>query len=161
MELLAVLGILILVGTLLVGVISRMHGIGDRARCTANLRALYIGLDSYVKNVGHWPKQPAFPRGKEKEYANWWIRTLEPYDVPPSAWKCPGVTRLGSITADGESPKVHYSPTMFDQAPNTPYKWSNMPWLVEIGNIHGHGALMIFPDGSVRDFDDVMNDHAR
>ena len=161
MELLAVLGIMIIIATLLIGVASRMHGIGDRARCTANLRTIYFGLDNYMKEVGNWPQQPDFPRGKEKEYGDWWVRTLEPYGVTPSAWKCPGVTRLGSITAAGESPKVHYSPTMFDQAPTTPHKWSNMPWVIEIGNIHGHGALMIFPDGSVRDFDDVMVDHAR
>ncbi|MGC1479193.1 MAG: hypothetical protein WA771_01715 [Chthoniobacterales bacterium] len=161
MELFAVLGILIIIFTLLIGVVSRMHGIGDRARCTANLRTLYLGLDNYVKEVGNWPQQPSFPGGKEKEYGEWWINKLEPYGVPPSAWKCPGVTRLGSITADGESPLIHYSPTMFDRSPTTPQKWPNMPWLVEIGNIHGHGALMIFPDGSVRDFDDVMVDHAR
>ncbi len=161
MELLAVLGIIVIIATLLVGVFSRMHGVGDRAACTANLRVLYIGLDTYLKDVGNWPQQPKFTQNEEKEYGQWWIDKLEPYDVSESAWTCPGITRLGAITKDGGSPLIHYSPTMFDANPITPLKWSNMPWLVEIGNIHGHGALMIFPDGSVRDLDNVLVDHAR
>jgi type II secretory pathway pseudopilin PulG len=160
-ELLAVLGIVVVIATLLVGVVSRMHGIGDRAKCTTNLRVLYIGLDSYLKNVGNWPQQPHFGQNEETEYGQWWIDKLKPYDVSEAAWKCPGITRLGSITKDGGSPLISYSPTMFDSNPITPLKWSNMPWLVEIGNIHGNGALMIFPDGSVRDLDNVMVDQAR
>ncbi len=161
MELLAVLGIIAIIATLLVGVFSRMHGVGDRAACTANLRVLYIGLDAHLKDVGQWPQQPKFDYSDEEARGEWWVDKLKPYDVVDAAWKCPGITRLGSITKDGGSPFIHYSPTMFDGNPITPMKWSNMPWLVEIGNIHGHGALMIFPDGSVRDLDNVLVDSAR
>jgi hypothetical protein len=42
---------------------------------------------------------------------------------------------------------------MFDSKPGTARKWANMPWFIEIANVHGHGPLMILPDGSVHDYD--------
>jgi len=68
-------------------------------------------------------------------------------------WQCPGILRLGKIQKNGKTPRVHYSPTMFDGKPETPRKWPRMPWIVEIGSVHGHGPLCILPDGSVHDWD--------
>jgi prepilin-type processing-associated H-X9-DG protein len=36
-----------------------------------------------------------------------------------------------------------------------PYKYPQ-PWLIEIGNMHGHGANICFPDGSIRTMNDVI-----
>jgi hypothetical protein len=152
----AVVGIVIILITLLVSVISRLPGLGDRAKCTANLRGLALGLSNYLEDTGHWPDQPEFTHEQQNQYEDWWINELKPYDIPAKAWQCPAILRLGKIQQNGFTPRIHYFPTMFDQKPGTPRKWPTMPWLVEIANVHGHGALLVLPDGSVHDWDLYM-----
>lgn len=53
-------------------------------------------------------------------------------------------------------PRIHYTPTMFDDKQGTPYKWPKQPWLIEIGDMHGNGALAGFPDGSTRAINDIL-----
>ena len=130
-------------------------------RCTENLRGIYLGLNAYLEQNGRWPQQPAFNQGQQSQYGDWWIAALKDYGVPAKMWQCPGVLRLGSITKDGKPRKVHYSPTMFDDKPGTPRKWGNMPWLVEVGNAHGHGPLIILPDGSIHDYDTYLAQFAK
>ncbi len=81
---------------------------------------------------------------------------MKPYVDTEKAWKCPSVERLISKRRPDGRPKMHYTPSMFDPAPNAPYRWSTQPWLVEIGNMHGRGANILFPDGSIRPMDDVV-----
>ncbi len=161
LELLAVIGIVVILLVLLTAVISRLPGAGDRARCTSNLKALYVGLDSHLQDRGSWPQEPMFTIEQDNERGEWWIKQLQPYDVSESAWQCPAILRLGKIQKDGTSPKIHYSPTPFDKKPETPHKWPTQPWLIEIASVHGHGPLIIFTDGSVRDFDNVMAEAAK
>ncbi len=153
MEFVAVVAIVLILITLLTSVISRLPGVGDRVRCTTNLRGLALGLTNYMEDKGHWPSQPNFTHTQQKEYEDWWINELKPYDISEKVWQCPAILRLGKIQQNGTSPRVHYSPTMFDSKPTTPRKWSNMPWLIEIANVHGHGPLLILPDGSVHDYE--------
>jgi type II secretory pathway pseudopilin PulG len=161
LELLAAIVIIIILAVLLVGVVSRLPGAADRVRCTQNLRSLYIGLNSYTEEKGHWPSQPPFSRDQQATYENWWISELKPYGITESVWQCPGILRLGKIQNSGTSPKVHYSPTMFDSKPGTNKKWPNMPWLIEIASVHGHGPLLILPDGSVHDYDTFLEQFAK
>jgi hypothetical protein len=153
LELLAVITILVILIMLMTGVISKLPGAADRVRCTQNLKSLYVGLSSYMDENGHWPNEPNFGPEQQTQMEDFWIKTLKPYDISEDVWKCPGITRLGKIQANGTSPRVHYSVTRFDQKPETPRKWPNMPWIVEIGNAHGHGPLLILQDGSVHDWD--------
>ena len=83
-------------------------------------------------------------------------RRLPVYTAPHVALK-PGrhEWRCACLRPDGR-PLLHYTPAMFDESPYTPYRWPNQPWLSEIGNMHGRGALMCFPDGSIRAMDDVV-----
>ena len=61
--------------------------------------------------------------------------------------------RLRSRTKDEEELKGTYLPTRFSaSSPMAAYRWGNQPWLVEIGDHHGEGMLVLFPDGSVRPF---------
>jgi len=152
--------VLILIG-LLAGVVSRLPGAADRVRCTENLKQLYLGLNGYLEDNGHWPQEPPLTYSQQKEHADFWMTALRPYGITDATWQCPGVLRLGKLKQDVNAPKMHYSPTPFDNKPMTPKKWSTMPWVVEIGNIHGHGPLLILPDGSVHDWDDYLFQLAR
>lgn len=132
----------------------------DRAegvKCAQNMKSLSVSLGSYVQDVGHWPQEPEdiWLANNNNAYEDWWLKTLEPYGGTEMVWQCPTIRRKVVVKSKAGRPKVHYTPTMFDATPYTPFKWSTQPWLVEIGNMHGRGALLCFPDGSVRSMSDV------
>jgi len=155
-ELLAGMAIMVILATLVTTVVSRLPGAADRSKCSANLRNLHIALDTYLQEQTKWPQQPDFDITQQTEYENWWMKTMAPYGMTPGTWQCPAVLRLGKLQAHRQSPLIHYTPTMFDANPSTPRKWNTQPWAVEIANVHGRGALLLFPDGSIRDLDDVL-----
>jgi hypothetical protein len=144
--------VLILAG-LLFGVMQRLPGAADRVRCSQNLKELYVGLSNYTEDNNHWPQCPPLTYDQQNQIADFWINTLKPYGVTDAVWQCPGIQRLGKIQQVGHTPRMHYSPTQFDDKPGTPRKWPNQPWVVEIANVHGHGPLLIRSDGSVHDWD--------
>ncbi len=161
-ELIAVIGILAVLIVLFAGVVGRLPGVGDRAKSTSNLRALHLALDQYMDDHNQqWPQQPMFSAAQQKQYEDWWLDALKPYDIKPVTWQCPAILRLGKIQQNGISPRIHYSPTMFDGRPNTAFRWPNMPWLVQIANVFGHGPLLILPDGSVHDWDTYLAQHQK
>lgn len=157
-ELLAMLGILAVLAALVVTVVGRLPGSADRAKCTSNLRNLHLALDNYMSEHSVWPQQPHFDITQQAAYEAWWINRLAEYGMTEDTWQCPAILRLGKIQENGTTPRVHYSPTMFDEGPRAAYRWPGQPWAIEIANAHGRGALILFPDGSVRDLDSVLAD---
>lgn len=130
------------------------------ARCMGNMRSLHVSLGSYVTDVGHWPQVPeaidVSSSDDDSAYEDWWLNELKAYGGIPAVWQCPLIqSQVSSKSPDGR-PKIHYTPTPFDEKPASPYKWNTQPWLVEIGNIHGRGANICFTDGSIRSMDDVL-----
>jgi type II secretory pathway pseudopilin PulG len=123
----------------------------DAMRCMGNMRSLHTSLAAFVHDNAHWPQEPdeLWEGDNEGASEDWWIETLTPYGGEEGVWKCPTLNR--QLRKEGETrPRAHYSPTRFDEKPFTPFRWSTQPWLVEIGNMHGRGAHIIFPDGSIR-----------
>jgi prepilin-type N-terminal cleavage/methylation domain-containing protein len=164
LELLTVVVILAVLAVLVYGTWDQIRMRAERANCTANLRSLHAALSSYVTDKGRWPQCPhpiASP-----QYDQWWMDELLKMSVAEKTWKCPTLVRvsgdfdggLGERDPEAEKagkPKhkqIHYMPTPFDDQPQTPRRWPTQPWLIEIGNLHGEGPLMVFPDGSVVSF---------
>ena len=52
--------------------------------------------------------------------------------------------------------RLDYFPMSFDDKPTTPHQWPRQPWFVETANVHGHGNLIIFTDGSAGQTDDLI-----
>jgi prepilin-type N-terminal cleavage/methylation domain-containing protein len=130
----------------------------DSARCMANMRSLQVSLASYIQDKGQWPQPPEglWEAEDEGPYEDWWIENLTPYGGEPRVWQCPTIARLVAKTSPDGRPRMHYAPTPFDEKPFTPFRWATQPWLIEIGNMHGRGAHIIFPDGSIRVMDDIV-----
>ncbi|MBE2203333.1 MAG: type II secretion system protein [Chthoniobacterales bacterium] len=130
------------------------------AKCMGNMRSLHVSLGSYVTDTGHWPQLPEnldVSGSNDAAYEDWWLEELKPYGGIPSVWQCPLIqSKISNKDPDGR-PRIHYTPTPFDEIPSTPFKWPTQPWLVEIGNIHGRGANICFTDGSIRSMDDVLD----
>lgn len=87
---------------------------------------------------------------------DWWLKLMDPYVNTRKVWLCPILER-GKVSAPSGDPlKMHYIPTQFDGTKMAPFRWPRQPWLIEMANAHGEGALILFPDGSVRSFKQVL-----
>lgn len=157
MTVMVVIGILV---TMLVPVVSSMTARMERSKCTANLRTVYLGAESYLQDQKRWPQiNPALAASATSEqYARLWIAALAPYKVPKESWRCPTVQKA---MEEGREPneklkeRIDYFPTPFDDKEITPHRWATQPWFIERGAVHGDGNLMIFPDGSIRSLDEI------
>jgi len=158
LEITAVVVILMVLGALVFQVSKRIPTLADKAVCVSNMRNLHGALSAYTIENQQWPQQPMFDPSQEAEMDKWWIETLSPYGMDAeSSWHCPGIRRLGTISLAAEEgePIIHYMPTMFDPRPSTPFRWKWQPWAVEIADVHGMGAHVLFQDGSVRTMRDL------
>jgi hypothetical protein len=162
LELLTVLVIIVVLAVLGVGMFDQIRTRSERVNCTSNLRNLYAGLQSYIVQYGHWPQNPH--KLADKDHDSWWIDELQKVGLGEKSWLCPTHARFakaaareaGKVVDDSNKKKsdreIHYMPTPFDANQATPRRWPTQPWLVETGNFHGDGPLVIFPDGTVISF---------
>ena len=156
-ELLAVICIIMILGLLIAPNYKRLVAQAAQAGCMSNLRALHVGLGSYLNDNGDvWPQGPAPTAGAA--WADFWINTLKPFGIDRRTWECPAIGEmLGE--ADGDQitdASIHYTPTMFGPTPGIARRWPTQPWLIERADAHGNGALICFTDGSVKSFNKVL-----
>jgi len=124
------------------------------AGCVSNLRIIHVGLNTYM--IDHdmvWPQVPDIDVDNEQAEFKWWAEKLKDEDVAARHWVCPSDNsvspeekkNLGKGEFFGS-----YLPTMFDDMPNTAFKWKQ-PWVIERGSYHGEkkGPNMLMPDGTV------------
>jgi len=157
LELVTVIVVIAILVTMLLPVVSSMTARMDRAKCTMNLKSLYVGTESYLQDQKRWPQIDPNLAGEtdSDEYARQWMAALNPYKISKETWHCPTTQKQLSAaesTPNSESPKerIDYLPTPFDDKEMTPHRWSGQPWFIERGSLHADGNLMIFPDGSVK-----------
>ncbi len=155
--------VVIIIGILAVMIFESYQSFVDRAarvRCAANLRNLHVALAAYTLDQGHWPQCP-YEIG-DTQFDSWWMREMSRYGLSRTNWECPTLLRRQKEgVADSEKAdkkQMHYIPTPFDDGARTPYKWPSQPWAVEIGDFHGDGNLILFPDGTIRGFNQFISD---
>ena len=126
----------------------------------SNMRSLQVSLASYVQDRGHWPQVPpeidVSASENDAAYEDWWLEELKDYGGTEKVWQCPTIKRMVMSKNPDGRPKISYTPTPFDELAFTPYRWAKQPWLIEIGNMHGHGAFICFPDGSIKTMGDII-----
>jgi type II secretory pathway pseudopilin PulG len=158
-ELLVAIVLAMLVAALIMTAVPFIRDRAEAIKCGNNLRQLQVALAAAIQDKGQWPQEPKYiwESNNQDLYEDWWLEELKPYGIIEKSWQCPTIYRKISSKAKDGRPKLHYTPTRFDDKPGTPYKWPKQPWLVEIGNMHGAGALMAFPDGSTRAINEVLS----
>lgn len=160
-ELLTVLVIVAVLAALVAGLFDQLRSRSERVNCTSNIRGLYSGFQSYLVQYGSWPQNRL--KISDEGYDGWWIDELRKVGIPEKGWHCPTHERMekaaaqqaikGKVETNQKKHRtIHYMPTPFDDNPNTPRRWPTQPWVVETGNFHGDGPLIIFPDGTVNSF---------
>ena len=155
-ELMVTIAIIGILSTLLLPELSTLPERAGKVVCIGHLRSLHVSLGAYLNDNEIWPQCPDDAEGAAAE--QFWFDALKDYGGDPNIWLCPTLVRqLGSdFATNSEAPKMHYTPTQFDDNPMTPRKWASQPWLIEIGDMHHCGNLMIRADGAVQSLRDAL-----
>ncbi len=156
-ELLLVMVIIALLSVVAFPMFGYFMAKGRFAACISHLRALHTCFDTYM--LDHDMVWPQPPPGKfentenESDQWEWWHETLKPYGSSKGFWLCPeDAESQEQMHSETENYASSYIPTMFDEVPNVAYSWTNQPWLIERGQLHGKktGPNLLMPDGSIR-----------
>ena len=155
-EILAAVGILAILVALATFAYRPLIARAENTKCMTNMKSLHTSLSTYIQDKAEWPQEPPelISTGQSDALEDWWFETLRPYGAPIEVWRCPSLFRLLQKGDANERPKLHYMPSKFDPGALSPYRWATQPWLVEIGNMHGRGGNICFPDGSIRQMDE-------
>jgi type II secretory pathway pseudopilin PulG len=159
-----VISIIAVVAAITVPIVRSVRARAQRVQCVANLRNLHVATAQYVQDNDKWPQIAAgFDDEDDTSYAQEWIAALAPYHVEKKNWICPTLqSLLGNrdyYSAGNE--RVDYFGMPFDDKPMTPYQWPRQPWFVESADVHGHGQLIIFTDGSISDYKTLLAESKR
>jgi len=158
LEVFTVVVIIAILAALLLPVFSSLRSRAQRVQCTANLRSLYLAANVYVQQNGSWPQITMSDSDTaEQDYANAWIAALAPFGPTQKTWICPTIQGLvgNPDLSNPQNVRVDYIAMTFDDKPTTPYLWPRQPWFAELGDVHGHGNLIVFADGSISDLQTV------
>lgn len=149
LEILVALMVLAVLAGILIPGFGAIKRRAEKARCIGNLRTIHAGFDGYLLDKNQWPQLPqGYEEWEETRYFKWWIQSIEPYGVGREVWLCPS----DKISSDSSEPASEYHSTYavthFNPHQYTPYRWQQ-PWAIERGNLHGKGAHILMPDGSI------------
>jgi prepilin-type N-terminal cleavage/methylation domain-containing protein len=154
-----VLAVLAVIAILIAFIVPNYRPLLERAQgviCASHMRSIRLAMDNYLNDHQQvWPQGPSPQEGRA--WSDFWLATLAPYGITASTWQCPTIRGSMGESMNEEQP-LHYMPAMFDATPGIARRWATQPWLVEIANAHGQGALVCFPDGSVKSFNQILSE---
>ena len=156
METIVIVAVVIVLAAIAIPSFSKFFTNATRVHCMSNMRSLHGCFASYVNDVGYWPQQPDSIKPSSEQYEDWWLATMRPYTGTDKIWICPALKKADAKGMNNQTLKLHYAPTRFDANKITPYRWPTQPWLIEIGDAHGTGALIMFPDGSIKSLQEIL-----
>jgi type II secretory pathway pseudopilin PulG len=155
LEVLVVILVIGIISVLAMPIYSGLRARAQRVQCMANLKNLSVGAEQFLQQNGYWPQiSPASESETAmQDYARSWIAILKPFNVTEKTWICPTIQNLlgNPDYLQTDNVRVDYAAMLFDDKPTTPHQWSRQPWFIETGDVHGHGNLIIFTDGSISD----------
>lgn len=158
LELMTVLVVISILVVVLAPGVSFLQARAQKAQCIGNLRSLHVATGSYMQDNQHWP-QISGNGYQDKTVAGLWLAALAPYGLSQINWVCPTVQRElhAPDLADPENVRVDYLAMPFGTQPRAPYLYARQPWFIEVGNVHGNGQEIIFPDGHIEEALDLFH----
>jgi len=154
--------VIVVAGILVTILIPNFNVIRNRvetAVCISRLRGLYTAFSTYLSDGRGWPQVPGgVGIGSTAEQEWWRDMSVSEMGLSVNSWQCPAIVRAAKDRKTHvQATPISYLPTLFDPRPTTPMAWPEMPWFIEIGNVHGNCNLMIRTDGAVLPFKGVGN----
>jgi prepilin-type N-terminal cleavage/methylation domain-containing protein len=163
LELVVVIAIVAVLVVVSFPITAQLRSRAQRIQCSANLRSLYIATELFVQQNEAWPQiEEDDEEDRPVDFGNGWIAALKPFGISEKTWICPTVENLlgNPDFSQSQNARIDYVATPFDDKPTTPHQWPRQPWFAEVGDVHGHGNLIIFTDGSISDLNTVIKNHS-
>jgi type II secretory pathway pseudopilin PulG len=155
--------VIAILAALLLPVYFGIRARAQRVQCISNLRNLYVAAESYVQQNGTWPQIDEDDEDDsdtaDQDEATAWIAALAPFGPTQKTWICPRIQELlhNPDLSQPENVRIDYTATSFDDKPTTPHEWPTQPWFIESADVHGHGNLIVFTDGSISDLKTIVS----
>jgi type II secretory pathway pseudopilin PulG len=87
-----VITVIAILATMLLPTFDLIRKHADKAKCSNNLRNLYVAANSYVQQNMHWPQiDTTLIQDKPADFAKAWIAALQPFGIDRVNWICPTV----------------------------------------------------------------------
>ena len=152
LELIVAIAIGIAIATSVIVISSTFKKRAEKVKCISQMRTLHAAFTAHLTDKGQWPQLPEdMGEWNESKFFGVFIRALEPYGAAQDTWICPAdKIYIEQSEIDEDTYFGTYVPTPFDKYPATPLRW-NQPWVIERGDMHGKGAHILMPDGSVNE----------
>lgn len=133
---------------------EKYQALAAQAGCMNNLKNLGVSFQNFMNEHDQkWPPHPQTSDPYSEKWEDYWIAVMGKYGIRAKDWQCPALTKARVASPTGRILKVHYVPSLFDGTKNRAHEFNSggkaHPWLMEIANAHGDGALMYFPNGGV------------
>lgn len=157
-ELITVILVVAVLVVLVAPVASQFKRRLEKSKCINNLKGLHIGMQAYVQDKHSWPQIPIEYKADQKVQAELWIDVLKPYGLTQINWVCPtSQYNLGSPDLNNpDNARLDYTPFPYGRSQQDPFRYSNQPWFIENGDMHGNGNILIFPDGHAEELVDFL-----
>ena len=163
-ELICVLIILGVVGSISVGAFDSLKKSARRLSCAANLKGLYAAASAHVSDKGVWPQVSTRLINQDPgEYTNRWLEALSPYGITLKQLTCPAAAAVRRDQNPSGAPKssaipdfADYIATPFGKGANTPFQFLTQPWFAETTGSHGKANLLILGNGEVQELSEII-----
>lgn len=157
LELMTVIVVIAILAVILAPGFSYLLARAQKAKCIGNLQSLHVATNSYIQDNQHWP-QISGNGYQDSTVAKLWLAALSPYGLTQINWVCPTVQRdlQSPDLADPANARVDYLAMPFGTEPRAPFLYSTQPWFIEVGNVHGNGQEIIYPDGHIEEALDIF-----
>lgn len=133
-------------------------GLRERAelgQCMSRMKRLHQFAEVHVSEHQTWPYPDHVTPDNEEAWGRAWQQLTEPYDLLPEDLVCPTHQRTMGDPDLNRHPRIDYLATPFSGGRWAPYRWARQPWFIEVGDFHGNGNLVIFPDGHIESLRDI------
>jgi hypothetical protein len=122
----------------------------ERVVCINKIKKHRVAFGEY--SITGLPQNPDNIQLGSLQEQQWWLdKTKKELGLSERSWQCPTIRRMFASAPEKDRPLIHYLPTPFSAEPNkanTP-GWEQMPWFIEIGDVHGQGNLLVRQNGTV------------
>jgi prepilin-type N-terminal cleavage/methylation domain-containing protein len=164
-EILAVLGILAVLVTLLIPVVSHHIEKSEGTVCAGKLRNLYIAMASSIADENRWPTLPAGIAPNSLQEQKWWLEySSNNMGLSAKDWQCPTLNRNQLMNPNAQQRNlISYWPAPLDGMMLTEINdtYKDIPWFMENEPAaHGNLTLCVLSDGSVTRFEDLFTNTA-
>jgi type II secretory pathway pseudopilin PulG len=164
-EIVAVIGILAVLVTLLIPVVSHQIEKSEGVVCAGKLRTLYVALSTSIVDENRWPTVPAGIPANSLQEQQWWLQySSNNMGLTARDWQCPTLVREQLMNPNAPQRNlISYWPAPLDGMMLTQINdmFKDVPWFIEnVPAAHGNLTLCVLSDGSVTRFEDLFTNTA-